>query len=213
MQIAEPMTTLTDYLLAVVYGSGAVALAGHARRTGARAQRLLAASLASTAAAALLGGTSHGFGPSLSAWAASGVWLATMWAIGLAAYLLLRASFAAAPLGRSRRWLTLAAHAQLGAFLLWTVRHREFVWVMVDYLPVMLFVLALQAWQYRRREPSAAWIAGAVALSLVAAAVQRGGVSLHPNLNHNDLYHLIQTGAAWLLYRGGLLLRDRSAAA
>ena len=40
-----------------------------------------------------------------------------------------------------------------------------------------------------------------VALSLVAAGVQQSGWSIHRNFTHNDLYHVIQAVAVWLLYR------------
>jgi hypothetical protein len=39
-----------------------------------------------------------------------------------------------------------------------------------------------------------------VVLSLVAAAVQQSGVAIHRNFNHNDLYHVVQAVALWLLY-------------
>ena len=46
-------------------------------------------------------------------------------------------------------------------------------------------------------------------LSAVKAAVQASGFALHRHFNHNDLYHVIQMGGFYLLFRGGLLVRDR----
>jgi hypothetical protein len=42
-------------------------------------------------------------------------------------------------------------------------------------------------------------------VSVLAALVQQSGLTLHRNFNHNDLYHVIQLVALWLLYRGGKL--------
>ncbi len=58
--------------------------------------------------------------------------------------------------------------------------------------------------------PRGRWTAAGVAVSFAAAAVQQSGLALHRHFNHNDLYHVIQMGGLYLLYRGGLLLRDRA---
>ena len=50
-------------------------------------------------------------------------------------------------------------------------------------------------------------IAG-IGVSILAALVQQSGFDLHRHLNHNDLQHVVQMLAVWLLYRGGTLLRD-----
>jgi hypothetical protein len=42
----------------------------------------------------------------------------------------------------------------------------------------------------------------------VAALIQVLRIAPHPQFNHNDLFHVVQTGALYLLYRGGLLMRD-----
>ncbi|MFA5516389.1 MAG: hypothetical protein WDA20_08890, partial [Desulfuromonadales bacterium] len=61
-----------------------------------------------------------------------------------------------------------------------------------------------------RRRPAAGWIAGGILVSFVAAGVQATRLAPHPFFNHNDLYHIIQIGAFYLLYRGGRLLADRA---
>jgi hypothetical protein len=50
---------------------------------------------------------------------------------------------------------------------------------------------------------------GAVALSMVAGALQHFRVAPHRHFNHNDLYHVVQLAAVVLFYRGGLLLAAR----
>ncbi len=56
----------------------------------------------------------------------------------------------------------------------------------------------------------AIWMAYGIGVAFAGAVVQKSGVDLHPQFNHNDLYHLIQIGAMWLLYCAGLRLEDCS---
>ena len=41
-----------------------------------------------------------------------------------------------------------------------------------------------------------------------APLLQQSGIRLHAHFNHNDLMHVVQMGAVWLLYEGGRRLRD-----
>ena len=66
-------------------------------------------------------------------------------------------------------------------------------------------VAALHLWKW-----NGAILAG-VALSIVGALVQASGFTLHEHFNHNDLYHVIQTVAVILLYRGAHRLADSPA--
>ena len=52
------------------------------------------------------------------------------------------------------------------------------------------------------------WILAGGLVVLIAAATQQTKIRMHRHLNHNDFCHLILMGAMYLLYRGGLLLRD-----
>jgi hypothetical protein len=51
-------------------------------------------------------------------------------------------------------------------------------------------------------------VVAGVALTFAAAGVQQSGFDLHRHLNHNDLQHLVQMVAVWLLYKGGSHLAD-----
>jgi hypothetical protein len=42
----------------------------------------------------------------------------------------------------------------------------------------------------------------------MAGLVQASGFRLHEHFNHNDLYHVIQTAAVLLLYRGAKRLQS-----
>ena len=47
-----------------------------------------------------------------------------------------------------------------------------------------------------------------VTLTLVGLAVQQSGLVLHRNLNHNDIYCLVQLGGLYFFYRGASQLKD-----
>lgn len=209
--IAEPMTLITDWILTalcVVFGCRLVR-EGHVR--GERSMRLLAGSFFATALGAFAGGAAHGFRPYLSDGASALTWKVTVLAIGVTTLLFVLSAAHAALRPAPRRLLAGLAVLQALVYSVWMLSHDEFVWVILDYVPAMLVVLGLQWLQYRRGEPSAGWIAAGILTSFVGAAIQAGGIAPHPHFNHNDLYHVVQMAATWMLYRGGMQLRDRGA--
>ncbi|MCH7726414.1 MAG: hypothetical protein IH991_08060 [Planctomycetes bacterium] len=93
----------------------------------------------------------------------------------------------------------------------WMVSHDEFKYVTFDYVPAMLGVVLLQVYAYSRwKHKSAVWLISGVLISFAAAGIQMSGFNIHQHFNHNDLYHVIQMGAIFLLYRGAGLLKDQS---
>ena len=148
-----------------------------------RNQRAWALAFAATAAGAALGGTYHG-------WAHLPLWKPTVYAIGLASLFLL------AGLGR---WFAIFALAKFVAYAIWMATHDDFRYVIYDY---GLTLLIVAAWALvHLRHPASRWILGSAGVSVVAAVVQQSGF--------NDLYHLIQIVALWLLYRGGVRLKTQ----
>jgi len=90
----------------------------------------------------------------------------------------------------------------------WMSTHDDFIFVIADYGSALVLILVL-AWTSSAAGLGAAarWITAGVAVSVVAAAIQALKLAPHPQFNHNDLFHVVQMGALYLLYRGGLLLR------
>ena len=209
---SEPMTVLTDLLMAVLGGVWGARLVAAGRRRGERAVFSWGSAFLAAAVAALAGGVTHGYGPSLRPLAAFFVWKLTLGAIGLAALLLLAAiAYAYLPPARRRILLTLAA-AQLALYLAWISVTDDFRAPLVDYGLALLVVLAFAAHgALTRRDAASGWIVAGTLVAFLAAAVQASGLTLHPQLNHNDLYHLIQLVSLYLLFRGGMRLRDRAA--
>ena len=208
MQIAEPMTMLTDYLLAGLCAVLGWRLWTRSASGGHRSVGLLAGSLFSTALGAVTGGTSHGLALVLGPAALAVLWKVTVYSIGMTAFLFLAAVAWASLAGRWRQALLAAAVLQLAVYSLWMIDHDDFVYVIYDYVPAMLVVLGLKAWRLRQGSGSAPWLIAGILVSFVGAGIQQSGLSLHRHFNANDLYHLVQMFAVWLLYRGGCEMRD-----
>jgi hypothetical protein len=206
--ITEPMTLITDWILAALCVVLGARLARRSRESGSRSSQLLAWAFYSTALGAFVGGAAHGFRPYLGDVGLMATWKLTVWSIGATAFLFVASAATAALSSTPRRALVAVAATQAAVYSLWMMTHDDFFWVIADYVPAMLVVLLLQILQWRRGEPSAGWIAAGIATSFLGAGIQASGLAPHRHFNHNDLYHVVQMAATWMLYRGGMLLRD-----
>ena len=197
MPIAEPATTLTDYLLA----AAAWAYGGQLLRTRSDAARLMGAALAATGLAAAVGGSLHGFGPGWTGAARAAAWLATYAAIGLANLFLLAAAIRAfAPRAYQLPLLGLAGF-RFGVYLILLASHRDFRYVVYDLAGTLLALVVLASLGRSSQVVASRWVFVGAAITLVGALVQRSGVRFHEHLNHNDLFHLIQIGGVYAFYR------------
>ena len=169
----------------------------------------MGASFAATGIAALIGGTSHGFALYFGDLTKTIIWVSTLYAIGFTSLFLLSAVIIATIKNPLQKWLLAVVALKFILFAVWIYSHPEFKYVIYDYVPAMVGVLILQAYgKYSRGDRSAAWIISGILISFGAAAVQQSGFTLHEHFNHNDLYHVIQMGAVYLLYKGGCLMAD-----
>jgi hypothetical protein len=210
MQITEPATMLTDYGLAVLCGIFTWRLFQGERAQHNTSVWLWAWGFTFFGMASLLGGTYHGFSQMLSEAVSLGLWKATVYAIGFASFCLLTGTLFACVLQPLRRYLLLIAALQLTLYAIWMISHDDFRYVIYNYVPSMTTILLLQAYAYIASDAqSAPWIIGGILITFMAAVVQASGVSLHRDFNHNDLYHVIQMGGFYLLFRGARLLVDR----
>ena len=101
------------------------------------------------------------------------------------------------------------AASKLVAYSGWMLTHDAFAYVIGEYGSTLVLVLALLAANRIRGEGKhRAYLAGGILVSIAAAAIQQSGIRLHPHFNHNDLMHVVQMGAVWLLYQGGRRLHD-----
>lgn len=150
MTITEPTTTITDYLLFIA--GTLFAIQTFRLHSPHRAVTLWLLAFICGAAAALLGGTFHGFKLSLSASTAKSLWDFTMILIGACAAFLTAAAILSS-LGRGE----------------------------LEYVK---------------------WLRRGLLLSAAGFVIQKIGWDIHPDFNHNDLYHVIQIAGFWCLYEG-----------
>ena len=181
MTISEPMTLITDYLLAAVTAWLCFLLFRH--HAGQASRKLWALAFAALAIGALLGGTWHGFLQH------DLLWKATLLSLGGASFAMLAGSAVAALSGAARALVIGFALAKLAVYWIWMLRRDEFIFVVIDTGVAFAAVAALHLWRFNP------WILAGVAVSIAAALVQASGFALHEHFNHNDLYHLVQLAA------------------
>lgn len=210
MTISEPMTLVTDYLLAVFTGVLAYYLwrrSREAARSGRDDARgwlyWWAAAYAATAIGGIAGGTVHGFQHALAPQVVAGIWMVTLQSLVFAGFAVTCAIIAVTRLSGAPALVTAAL--AFGIYAVWVVAHPVFLSALIAYSAalVALAVFALTD----PLSPSGRLLLGGIAVSVVAAGIQRSRISLHPHFNHNDLFHVVQAIAVWLLYRGAIAHR------
>lgn len=210
MQITEPTTMITDYLLGLFTVFLVLRLFKHNEERPQNSIRLWGLALISTAIAAFLGGTSHGFAMHLGDVSKTVIWKMTVYSIGLASFFILSGTIFATVANPLRRWLLGLVLFKFLVYAGWMVSHNNFKYVIFDYAPAMLAVVILQIYASTKwKHKSAPWLISGVLISFAAAGIQISGFTIHQHFNHNDLYHVIQIGAIYFLYRGACLLKDQ----
>ena len=208
--VTEPMTVATDVVLAVLAFGFAGRLASQSASAGSAAKGWLAAAMAVTALAALVGALAHGTDPARAEALRDRLWRGTVYITGaIGATIVASVAFFAAR-GSVRVAILALAAIKLVVFERRALRRPEFTVVATDYGAALAILLAGASYEMlRRRAPGMAWLIAGVLVSIVAAIVQVRRVALHRHFNHNDLYHVIQMAALYAFYRGGALLVDR----
>jgi hypothetical protein len=204
MTIHEPATLITDYLLAGFTAVLATRLFRAARQGGSRAQWWWGIAFSATAVASTFGGSVHGFPEALGS-ARPLVWLVAMESLVLAGYAVVRGTVSGSALSAAaQRRGSLAALVLYAAVAVWVMQDPRFVRAIVAYASALAVLVALQSGALRRGDEAARWMLGGVAISVVAAVIQQAKLAPHPRFNHNDLYHVVQALAVWLLYKGAI---------
>jgi hypothetical protein len=191
--VSEPTTVLTDYALAAVSGFLGLRLFPYSR--------CWSVAFLALALGALLGGTWHGFLQN------DLLWKSTTLSVGVASFGMVAGSAAAVTTGGLRGTLIAFAVVKLIAYAAWMLYHDDFIWVVADTASALLIVAILHAWRF------SGWMLAGVAVSVLAGLAQVSGLALHAHFNHNDLYHVLQTAAMFLFYRGVRYQKNASARA
>jgi hypothetical protein len=200
--MTEPDVTLTDYGLFVECAIFAWLIARRARDPGGLRSWVIVF-FASTALAALFGGTVHGFFVEDANGVGAALWKLSMLAIGATALagFALGARLLFSGDGADRLISIASALAFVYAAVILFVSDAFWVAV-VGYLPAAVFLFAafVRA-ALRGRAQRARLGAWGLALSFVAAAIQHLRIAMHPvYLTHNALYHLVQAVALALVF-------------
>jgi hypothetical protein len=202
--MTEPDVTLTDYGLALE-NALLTYLLYRQSVTHKSLRAWFALFFASTGAAALGGGTVHGFFLDEASAGYAVVWPLTLIAIGVAAMagwsIGARIQFSEIP----ARWISLVAALELAgycAIVLWVT--QTFAVAVANYLPAAIFLSLAFISAYRRAAPQQQRIGlgfWGLLLTFIGTALQQAEIGLHPRyFNHNALYHLIQAVALFLIF-------------
>jgi hypothetical protein len=208
--ITEPATVLTNVALALVAMWLAARLGYAAAAEGARAGLAMAGAFMGTAIAALFGAVSHGTDPRTDREVRQRFWRWALFATGLVSATTLVSVAFFATRGGARTAVLVFAGVKLVAFWIAVARRPEFRVAAADYggALAVLLVAAVYA-RIRWNAAGAPWLIAAVLVSLIAGLIQARRLAPHRYFNHNDLFHVVQIGALYLFYRGGVLLVDR----
>ncbi|MGE0744827.1 MAG: hypothetical protein AB7K86_06245 [Rhodospirillales bacterium] len=209
--IAEPVTMLTDYMIAGECLYFAVALARRPAGRQARSQSCWMLAFLFLGVASVLGGSHHGLANAMSAAASFWMWKLATLAVGPVTFFFLLGTARATLRPHLYRPFAVAVAVELGVYLWWTWGHDDYVYVIADYGSGLVLVLLMQAYAVvKLRSRSGEWMIAGALTSFAAAGLQMSEVSLHQHFNHNDLYHVVQMVALYLFYRGARIMADRN---
>ncbi len=159
--------------------------------------------------AGLLGALTHGIGPHLPQSIHTFIWRITLYCIGLTTFSMLLGGLYHVVSFNTMTWLKWLPLLGLIVFMILITRNDDFKTVIRFYTPAMLLLLLMMLYSLLRFQgDGTGWIILSILVALAGAAVQQSGFSLHKHFNHNDIYHLIQMGGMYLLYRGAVVLKD-----
>ena len=202
--ISEPVTVLTDYLLAAV----SFTVAWMRRGETVPARRLWAAAFVATGLAAVVGGTEHAVRPRLGVAAGHLFFVVTYVTVGIANALLLAGAARVAFAGRARALALGLVALRFAAFAALMLAVPSFTYVIADLGVTLALVGALAVAGMLRAAPWALPVGMAVLVSVAGALVQGLHLAPHEHFNHNDLFHVIQAVGMVLFHAGARRLDE-----
>jgi hypothetical protein len=156
--------------------------------------------------ASLAGGTFHGFDHIWDHQVTAALWKTTIYSVGVLSFFLLIGN-AYATFGEFGRKLFLGIGCLKAVFFgIWMFSRDDFLFVIIEYATTMVMVIAILLKNSNRSAMK--WIISGIAVSFFGAGLQQAKVSLSINFDESDIYHVIQLGANFLLWKGAMQLRD-----
>ncbi|MDH5647438.1 MAG: hypothetical protein OEZ01_15620 [Candidatus Heimdallarchaeota archaeon] len=204
VKITEPMTMITDYIIAIY----TVILIFLLLETSVLTSTALwIISLAFLCVGAVLGGTDHGFQDNFTEKTIYRIKQATYLCIGMASLFMLLGTIYSSISNEIVIIVFVAISIIKSMIFIYNIRSKnQFKYVIIEYAPSMVLVLifkiySLIVWN----DPSSIWIIIGVIISFISAAIQASKFSLHKHFNHNDIYHVVQMIGIYFFYKGILL--------
>ena len=207
--IYEPMTTITDVLIAIIALYYARELTAIYLHQLLNVQYHWIWTFRMLALGALLGAISPGIGPYLSPVLQDLVWKFTTYCIGIMSYFMVLTMLHHLfdyPVVLRWRWILIAL---IIIYLIIVTINDNFIKGIRFYVPLMIIVVIglLYTWLTVNAEGTNMIILG-ILISFIAAGVQQSRIVLHEHMNYNDIAHFIQMVAMWCFYRGSIVLKD-----
>lgn len=203
--MSEPVTTLTDFILAALAWWWAWNLRQRGR-TIERSRRLWAFGLIAQGAGAFLGGLCHGFPSLLGPEASMFLWHLTLVLLGGASALFVSGLGIAALPARPASVLFGAMLVKFVAYAVWAWLRKDFALALCDQALSLLLLIGLLI--PSRRRPPTPFIAFGLLALILGGLIQHLRLGLHEHFNHNDIYHVFGALTLWCFYRAGRLMKD-----
>jgi len=197
--IYEPMTTITDVLIAIIALYYARELTAIYLHQLLNVQYHWIWTFRMLALGAFLGAISHGIGPYLSPVLQDSVWKFTTYSIGIMSYFMVLTMLHHLfdyPVVLRWRWILITL---IIIYLTIVTINDNFINVIRFYVPLMVIVVIglLYTWLTVNADGTDMIILG-ILISFIAAGVQQSRI----------VAHFIQMVAMWCFYRGSLVLKD-----
>ncbi len=206
MKIAEPTTTITDYVLGILTAYWGIRLL----QQQIPATVFWGIGFISLSIASFLGGTAHGFRPVLSKTAHAIIWRTTLATIGITSASMVIGLTIARMTGTLQTTIIVVTSSLLLGYLILISFKNEFIYAVIGYTPSIFFVLIVEIITLLANNPtydkiSAKWNLTAVVLSIISTTIQAKKIGISKNFNHNDLFHVVQMAGMYCFYRAGIL--------
>ncbi len=207
--IYEPMTTITDLIIALMAFYYARELTTIYINQLLNVQYHWIWTFRMLGLGALFGALSHGIGPYCSPLIAAIIWKFTTYSIGAMSYFMAMSMLHHLfeyDLAIRLKWVMMLF---LVIYLYFMTRNDDFLYVILFYVPLMIIVLIGYMYSYINfNSDGSTMLMMGVLISFIGAGVQQSGIALHEHMNYNDIAHIIQMVALWYFYQGSLVVKD-----